>query len=192
MTEAEVVEFGNRLEWRRWLKEHHSRAKKVWLLIQKVGSTKRGLRYEEAVKEAMCYGWIDGKMRRLNDNEFVQRFTPRRRNSVWSRVNRDRVERLIEEGRMAEAGLKAVEEAKRNGRWDRAYTSREPPTMPDDLLEALREDPEAHGNFVGFPNSARFMYVHWINEAKRPETRARRISRVVERARRNQRPGIDM
>ena len=179
-------------EWRRWLHENHDEENEAWVIIQKVRSPDEGLRYEEAVDEAMCFGWIDGKMRRLNDHQFEQRFSPRRQRSIWSLINRDRAERLIEEGRMTEAGLRAVEEAKSNGRWEKAYTSRDPPEMPDDLLKALKESPEAHRNFMGFPNSARFMYIHWINDAKRAETRERRIKRVVERATQNKKPGIDM
>ena len=179
-------------EWRRWLHVNHDAENEAWVVIQKVGSPNEGLGYEEAVDEAMCFGWIDGKMRRLNDHEFAQRFSPRRTRSIWSLINRDRAERLIEEGRMTEAGLRAVDEAKSNGRWEKAYTSREAPETPGDLLEALRESPEAYSNFMGFPNSARFMYIHWINDAKRSETRARRIRRVVERAEKGKRPGIDM
>lgn len=171
---------------------NHAAENEAWVVIQKVKSPNQGLRYEEAVDEAMCHGWIDGKMRRLNDHEFTQRFSPRRPRSVWSLINRDRAERLISEGRMTEPGLAAVEEAKRNGRWEKAYTSREPPEMPGDLLEALKANEAAHRNFTAFPNSARLMYIHWINDAKRPETRARRIRRVVERAEQGKRPGIDM
>lgn len=182
MRETGAKRFRCGREGRRWLHENHSKENEAWVIIQKVRSPNEGLSYEEAVDEATCFGWIDGKMRRLNDHEFTQRFSPRRPRSIWSRINRDRAERLIEEGRMTGAGLRAVEEAKSNGRWEKVYTSREPPETPDDLLEALKESPEAHRNFMGFPNSARFMYIHWINDAKRAETRARRIKRVVERA----------
>jgi uncharacterized protein YdeI (YjbR/CyaY-like superfamily) len=192
MRDTEAKRFRCGEEWRRWLHENHGEENEAWVVIQKVRSPHEGLGYEEAVDEAMCFGWIDGKMRRLNDHEFAQRFSPRRQRSIWSRINRDRAERLIEEGRMTGAGLRAVEEAKSNGRWENAYTSREPPEMPGDLLEALKGSPEAHRNFMGFPNSARFMYIHWINDAKRAETRARRIRRVVERAEQDKKPGIDM
>jgi uncharacterized protein YdeI (YjbR/CyaY-like superfamily) len=192
MRETGAKRFRCGEEWRRWLQENHGEENEAWVIIQKVRSPDEGLRYVEAVDEAICFGWIDGKMRRLNDHEFEQRFSPRRQRSIWSLINRDRAERLIEEGRMTEAGLRAVEEAKSNGRWEKAYTSREPPEMPGDLLEALKESPEAHRNFMGFPNSARFMYIHWINDAKRAETRVRRIKRVVERATQNKKPGIDM
>ena len=192
MRDTEDKRFHGAEEWRIWLQENHSVEKEAWVVIQKAASPHEGLGYQEAVDEAMCFGWIDGKMRRLNDHEFTQRFSPRRRRSIWSQINRDRAEKLIEEGRMTEAGLKAVEEAKNNGRWDNAYTSKEPPEMPDDLLEALKKSPEAHRNFMSFPNSARFMYVHWINDAKKDETRARRITRVVERAKQGKKPGIDI
>jgi uncharacterized protein YdeI (YjbR/CyaY-like superfamily) len=192
MSETGAKRFRGGEEWRRWLQENHDAVNEAWVVIQKAASPKEGLGYEEAVDEAMCFGWIDSRMRRLDDHEFTQRFSPRRPRSVWSLRNRERAERLIEEGRMAEAGLDAVMEAKRNGRWENAYTSREAPDMPDDLLEAMEKSPEAYRNFMGFPNSARFMYIHYINEAKRAETRERRIKRVVERAEQDKRPGIDM
>ncbi len=192
MRETGAKRFRCGEEWRRWLHENHREENEAWVIIQKVRSPNEGLKYEEAVDEATCFGWIDGKMRRLNDHEFTQRFSPRRPRSIWSRINRNRAERLIEEDRMTEAGLRAVEEAKSNGRWEKAYSSREPPETPGDPLEALKDSPEAPRSIMGFPNSARFMYIHWINDAKRAETRARRIKRVVERATQNKRPGIDM
>ena len=179
-------------EWRRWLEVNHSQDEAIWVVIQKVKSPNPGIKYDEALDEALCFGWIDGKMRRLDEYEFIQWFSPRRRNSLWSRRNRDKVEMLNEEGRMTVAGLAEVEKAKKNGRWEAAYSSKDTPTMPDDLLEALKSNKVAHDNFSAFPNSARFMYIHWINDAKRDSTRARRINRVVERAAENRKPGIDM
>ena len=179
-------------EWRRWLEVNHSQDEAIWVVIQKVKSPNPGIKYDEALDEALCFGWIDGKMRRLDEYEFIQWFSPRRRNSLWSRRNRDKVEMLIGEGRMTGAGLAEVEKAKMNGRWEAAYSSKDTPTMPDDLLEALKSNKVAHDNFSAFPNSARFMYIHWINDAKRDSTRARRINRVVERAAENRKPGIDM
>ncbi|MFX0202868.1 MAG: YdeI family protein [Candidatus Hodarchaeota archaeon] len=180
-------------EWRSWLDENHAEEQAIWLIIQKKASTKPGIHYEDAVLEAIAYGWIDGKMHRLNDDEFVQLFTPRRRNSVWSLNNRGRAERLISEGRMTPAGLRTVEEAKQNGRWDTAYSSRRGAvSIPRDVIEALKKNKEAHENFESFPPSARFMYIHWINEAKRRDTRERRIFTVVDRSEKNLRPGIDL
>ena len=143
--------------------------------------------------EAVAHGWIDGKMKRINDIEFKQRFTPRRSNSVWSLSNRKRAERLISEGRMTPLGLRTIDAAKQNGRWDKTYSSsRGVVDVPKDLIEALHKNKTAQENFESFPPSARFMYNHWINEAKRQDTRERRIYTVVERSEKNLRPGIDL
>jgi uncharacterized protein YdeI (YjbR/CyaY-like superfamily) len=177
-------------EFHIWLEENHTNVKAIWIIIQKKASKKLGIRYEEAVLEAISYGWIDGKMKRLNNDEFMQRFTPRRRNSLWSLSNRERAERLISEGRMTAAGLKKVEEAKQNGRWDNAYSSsRGEIDVPEDLILALRKNKTAIENFKAFPPSTRFMYIHWINEAKRQITRERRIYTVVCRSEKNLKPG---
>jgi uncharacterized protein YdeI (YjbR/CyaY-like superfamily) len=189
MSGSEVLEFGDRAGWRRWLEENHSQEDGAWVIIYKKGSKEKGLRYGEAVDEAVCFGWIDGGMRSLDGERFRLRFSPRRRGSVWSLLNRERAERLIEAGLMAEAGLRAVEEAKGSGMWDAAYTSRVEPEVPEDLSEALRENEEAWRNFEAFSNSAKLMYVRWVEGAKREGTRARRISEVVRRAALNIRPG---
>jgi uncharacterized protein YdeI (YjbR/CyaY-like superfamily) len=185
--------FRSITKWGSWLSENHAEEKAVWIIIQKKESPRPGLRYEEAVLAAMAHGWIDGKMKRLNDDEFMQRFTPRRRDSVWSRSNRKRAERLISEGRMTSAGLRTVEEAKHNGRWEKAYSSRRGVVaVPQDLTEALKKNRIAHENFEAFPPSARFIYIHWIHEAKRRDTRERRIQTVVDRSERRLKPGIDL
>ena len=192
MSEESPRYFKSIEDWKSWLKENHTNEKILWLIIQKKNSKKTGIHYEESVRTAVAYGWIDGKMKRLNDDEFMQRFTPRRKGSVWSLSNRKRAESLIADGVMTPAGLKTVEEAKENGRWDNAYSSRGPVDIPSDLIEALKDNKSAFENFQAFPPSARFMYVHWINEAKRKNTRLRRIKTVVIRSERNQRPGIDL
>ncbi|MDH5199464.1 MAG: YdeI/OmpD-associated family protein [Candidatus Bathyarchaeota archaeon] len=189
MSVSEGPNFRDRVEWRRWLEENHSLEDGAWVIIHKKGSKREGLRYDEAVDEAVCFGWIDGGMRSLDGERFRLWFSPRRRGSVWSLLNRERVERLMEAGLMAEAGLRAVEDAKESGMWDTAYTSRVEPEVPEDLMEALREDQEAWRNFEGFSNSAKLMYVHWVESAKREETRTKRISEVVRRAVRNIKPG---
>ncbi len=189
--QGEYLRFKSLEKWRQWLHENHA-GEAIWIVIQKIKSPNTGIKYDEALDEALCFGWIDGKMRRLDDHEFIQWFSPRRRNSPWSRRNRDKAEMLIEEGRMTDAGLAEIEKAKENGRWETAYSSKETPTMPDDLLEALKSNKAAHDNFKAFPNSARFMYIHWINDAKRDSTRARRIKLVIVRAMENRKPGIDM
>ena len=178
----EGEEFLSGDEWRRWLSDNQSEAPEIWVVIQKKRSKKLGLRYEEAVDEAVCFGWIDGKMNRIDEDSFILRFSPRRKNSIWSRLNRERAERMIAAGRMAEAGLTSIEEAKSNGRWDSAYSSREEPDVPEDLEAVLRRSPPAWKNFNEFPNSTKFQYVHWVEDAKREKTRLRRIGEVVLRA----------
>ena len=165
----------------------------IWIIIQKKASQRPGVRYREAVLEAVAYGWIDGKMKRLNETEFMQRYTPRRRSSVWSRSNRERAERLIAEGRMTPLGLRAVEAAKQSGRWDQAYAYHKiGDNLPQDLIDALKTNMTAYQNFTTFPPSTRIMYIHWINEAKRQDTRERRIHTVVSRSAKNLRPGINL
>ena len=193
MSENNPKHFNSISEWKNWLTENHIDEKTIWIILQKKASKKQGIRYEEAVLEAVAHGWIDGKMKSLNKDEFKQRITPRRNNSIWSLSNKKRAERLISEGRMTPAGMKAVEEAKNNGRWENATSSaRGAINVPDDLVQALKKNKTAYNNFESFPPSARFMYTHWINEAKRQKTRERRIKTVVYRAERNQKPGIDL
>jgi uncharacterized protein YdeI (YjbR/CyaY-like superfamily) len=192
LTEEKPRRFKSIEMWRDWLKTNHNTAEVIWIVIQKKASHKQGIRYEEAVLEAVAHGWIDGKMRRIDDDEFMQRFTPRRPDSIWSKSNKKRVEKLIKEGRMTPAGLAAVQKAKVSGQWDKAYSSREPIEIPDDLKKALSENPEAEDKFTAFPPSAQFMYIHWINEAKRQDTRERRIYTVVVRSKQGKKPGIDL
>ena len=150
------LEFKDKAQWRSWLHKNHSKKTEAWVVIYKKGSKMEGLRYQEALEEALCYGWIDSKMQRVDDDRFRQRFSPRRKNSPWSKANRDIAERLIETGHMTEAGYEAIEKAKANGRWARAYTSKVEPEIPDDLMRALRNDPTAIKNFNAF--SAQFCF----------------------------------
>lgn len=172
-------------EWRRWLSENRQRESEVWLKIKKARSVQAGITLSEAVTEAICQGWIDGTMRGLDENSFVLRFTPRKPGSLWSRINRQRAEALIAEGRMTEAGMAAVRAAQASGRWQAAYSAKEKPTKPADLDEALRADPAAARNFDRWTNSEQLQAIVWIEQAKRPETRLGRIGRVVSAARDN-------
>lgn len=176
-------------EWRRWLQDHGRQEREAWLTIRRKGAGKAGVPYEEAVEEALCFGWIDGKMRSYNAETFLLRFSPRKRDSVWSQSNKEKAQALIRAGRMSEAGLAAIEQAKRSGRWSAAYTSRVKPALPPDLEEALALKPAAFKNFVQMTNSAQTMYVVWVEQARRAETRRRRIEQVVARALKNKRPG---
>lgn len=172
-------------EWHDWLAENHASKMPVWLKIKKAGSGGAGVLLSEAVKEAICFGWIDGQMRSLGEEGYIVRFTQRRPHSIWSQINRKRAEELIAAGRMTEAGMKAVREAQSNGRWQAAYTSKEKPEMPEDLEAALKAEPQAMENFQNWRNSDQLQVVVWIKEAKRTETRRNRICKAASAAREN-------
>jgi len=182
------LNFKSREEWRSWLQNNHVLVSEAWIVLYKKGSKKVGLKYYDAVEEALCYGWIDSKMKRIDEDTFRQRFSPRRRNSIWSRQNKELAMKLIKEGRMAKAGFVAIEEGKRSGKWQEAYSSRTTPEIPDDLQKALQVSLKAQSNFQAFSNSTKLMYIHWVQSAKKPETRVKRIKQVVERAVKNIKP----
>ena len=181
-------EFLNREEWRTWLEENGSFEKEVWVIIYKKKSGRKGLRYQEAVEEAICFGWIDSKMQTVDASRFRQRFSPRKKNSIWSKSNKETAEKMVQKGKMAPAGLETVNEAKSNGKWAAAYSSKTAPAIPSDLAEALQKNEAAWKNFNEFSNSTKLQYVYWVNNAKKDETRQKRISAVVEKARQKIKP----
>jgi len=189
MEQEGTLFFTNRAEWRLWLERNHDTETEGWLLLYKKHTGKAELQLSEAVEEAICYGWIDGKLRRIDDERYILRFSPRRPKSVWSKINKERAERMTEEGKMTTAGLEKISEAKQSGKWDIAYTSREKPNLPEDLKKALIGNPKAWKNFNEFSNSHQFMYVYWVSDAKRETTRKKRVQQVLERSARNERPG---
>jgi uncharacterized protein YdeI (YjbR/CyaY-like superfamily) len=173
--------LAGREEWRRWLEENHHGSAGIWLVIRKKAAALVAPSYEEAVEEALCFGWIDGQMHGLDGESFALRFSPRRPGSLWSLVNRERAEGLVRQDRMAPAGLAAVEEAKRTGRWEAAYTSRREPDIPPDLQVALDADPAARQAFAALSRSQRTRYAVWVQLARSPENRRRRVNDVVRR-----------
>jgi uncharacterized protein YdeI (YjbR/CyaY-like superfamily) len=181
----ERIDIANREDWRNWLAQNHDKKDGVWLTFQKKHSAKGGIKLEEAVEEAICFGWIDGKLRKLDEMRFILRFSPRKPKSVWSKINRDRAEKLTRAGRMAPSGLATVEQAKSSGSWDNAYTNKLKDAVPADLEEALRKNEPAWLHFHKFANSYRNMYIGWVNAAKTSSIRTKRIQKVVEQARRN-------
>jgi uncharacterized protein YdeI (YjbR/CyaY-like superfamily) len=174
------LEFASPEAFRAWLDEHHEQPDGIRLKIAKKGSGVASVTYSEALDEALCYGWIDGQKESFDETWFVQRFTPRRARSRWSKVNRERVERLVAEGRMQPAGVAQVEAAKADGRWDAAYDSPRTATVPDDLQAALDADPAAKAFFETLNSTNRFAILYRVQDAKRPETRAKRIAQFVE------------
>ncbi|MEX2439567.1 MAG: YdeI/OmpD-associated family protein [Actinomycetota bacterium] len=172
------VEASDRASWRRWLRENHRRETSVWLVLHKKASPAPTVGYEEAVEEALCYGWIDSRVEKLDELRRKQLFTPRRPGSGWSKSNKDRVARLIASKRMTKAGLALIEAAKADGSWT-ALDAVEALEVPDDLRAALASNRAARTNFSAFRPSVRKQLLYWIASAKRPETRAKRIAETV-------------
>jgi uncharacterized protein YdeI (YjbR/CyaY-like superfamily) len=171
--------FADQGEWAAWLERHHATERGLWLRLAKKGSGLRSLSYAEALDAALCHGWIDGQKRSYDGESWLQKFTPRGKRSVWSKINREHVERLIGSGAMRPAGLAAVEAAKRDGRWDRAYDSQGSATVPDDLQAALDRHPEARAFFGTLKSRSRYAILYRIQTASKEETRARRIRECV-------------
>ena len=159
----------------RWLAKHHAKATVVWIKFAKKGSGVPSITWTEAVDVALCYGWIDGQSKPIDEHHYLQRFTPRRATSKWSKLNRNRVARLIEEGRMCAAGLVEVERAKADGRWDAAYDSPTTMIVPVELTRALAKQPKAKAAFAKLAAAERYSILYRLQNAKRPETRARHI-----------------
>ncbi|HEX6132130.1 MAG TPA: YdeI/OmpD-associated family protein [Actinomycetota bacterium] len=186
MADAPTIEAKDRAAWRRWLSRHHARDGGVWLVLHKKGSTTGSLSYEDAVNEALCFGWIDSKARTLDDERYTIWMSPRKRGSVWAVTNKRRIERLIEEGAMTEAGMAVIEAAKADGSWS-AYDAVEALELPDDLLAAFGRRPGSRERWDAFPESVRKQALWWIVSAKREATRAARVEETAARAARNER-----
>jgi uncharacterized protein YdeI (YjbR/CyaY-like superfamily) len=184
-----TMQFSSSDEWHYWLEANHATEKELWLILYKRHIAKTGFSYQEALDEALCFGWIDGILKRIDDEKHIIRFSPRRSTSIWSKANRKRAERLIAEGRMTGAGLGKIEQAKKNGEWYRELSNDEGPIMPPDLTEVLKRNKKARKNFESFPPSLKEQFIYWITSAKRPETRTKRIQETAVRAERNERPG---
>jgi uncharacterized protein YdeI (YjbR/CyaY-like superfamily) len=186
--ESERLEPGSRAEWRSWLATHHGSSGGVWLVLRRRQSGRAGPTYEEAVQEGLCFGWIDSKSVKLDDERTMLRFSPRKRGSGWARSNKLRIERLLADGLMAEAGLARIEEAKRDGSWTK-LDAVEALLVPGDLAAALAAHPGAREHWDGFPRSVRRAALERIVQAKRPETRAKRVAETARLAARGERPG---
>ena len=174
-----ILLFADRAALRRWLSAHHASQPGVWLRIAKLASPLRSVTYAEALDVALCFGWIDGQKRSYDADSFLQKFTPRQKRSPWSKRNREHVARLVAAGEMHPAGLAAVEAAKADGRWDRAYDSSGTATVPADFQAALDDRPEAKAFFEALKGANRYAILYRIQTAVRPETRARRIAEFV-------------
>jgi uncharacterized protein YdeI (YjbR/CyaY-like superfamily) len=186
--DAPMVAFGSAVAWEAWLATEHERSTGVWLKLAKKGSGERSPTYDEALDVALRYGWIDGQKGALDQTFWIQRFTPRKSGSRWSKINTARAERLIAEGRMQPAGLRQVELAKADGRWSAAYAGQKTARVPEDLQLALDASPAASAMFGRLSGANRYAVLYRIQDAKRPETRAARIRTFIDMLERGETP----
>jgi uncharacterized protein YdeI (YjbR/CyaY-like superfamily) len=186
-TDLPVLAFADRAAFEKWLAENET-APGVYVKLAKKGAGVPSVTYAELVESALCFGWIDGRSNRLDDRFYLQRMTPRRAKSVWSRKNVTAVEALTEAGRMRPAGLAAVEAAKADGRWERAYAGSATITVPDDLAEALAAEPAARQAFEALDGTNRYAVLFRVHTAGTPATRARRIAAAVQLLAEGRRP----
>jgi len=177
--DRQLLFFAGRQEWREWLRSHHPGAAEAWLVLYKKGMREGAMSLEEAVEEALCFGWIDGKLLSMDAEKYSLRFTPRRANSVWSMSNVRRVERLTKAGLITEAGLAKIAAARRSGQWEAAVTRERTDVIPPDLERALRRVRGAVAAYRSLKDSRKKQLLHWLSLAKKPETRRNRVEAVV-------------
>jgi uncharacterized protein YdeI (YjbR/CyaY-like superfamily) len=183
---SEIVQFAAAHEFEAWLEINHERHDEIWLKIAKKGAPQRSITYADAVDLALCYGWIDGQKAASDQHHWLQRFTRRTRQSRWSQINREKAERLLAEGRVRAAGHAEIQRAQTDGRWDSAYAGQGGATVPEDLQRELDNDPEAAAAFSQLDRQNRYSIIWRINDAKRPETRARRVAKYLDMIRRGE------
>ncbi|MGN6533472.1 MAG: YdeI/OmpD-associated family protein [Ginsengibacter sp.] len=178
--EKQVLSFASSEGWRNWLAENHAKSNGVWLRFSKKDSDEKTVTYAEALEEALCYGWIDGQVNKHDAKSYLQKFTPRRPKSIWSKRNTEKAEHLIREGKMEKAGMQQVELAKADGRWQQAYDSSKNMKVPEDFLQQLSKNEKAKTFFDGL-NKANLYAIAWrLQTAKKPETREKRLKEILE------------
>lgn len=185
--QLETIYASDRKAWREWLDKNYLTSLGIWLVYYKVKSAKPSVRYSEAVKEALCFGWIDSKVKSLDEDCYMQIFTPRKPKSVWSKLNKQYVEELLSQGLMTEVGLQKINTAKQDGSWT-TLDQIEALIIPIDLKQALKANEAAKRNFEAFSNSSKKNILFWIASAKRAETRSKRIEQTISSAVQNQNP----
>lgn len=178
--ELPVLSFQSKKKWSDWLAGQHDKSGGVWVKISKKDSGISSVTYEEALDVALCYGWIDGQKKGFDDQYWLQKFTPRGPKSIWSKINTEKAERLIASGEMKPAGLKAIELAKQDGRWNAAYEGQRTISVPDDFQAALDKNKKAKSFFATLNSANRYAILFRIHNVKKPETRARKIQQFVE------------
>jgi uncharacterized protein YdeI (YjbR/CyaY-like superfamily) len=179
-TELPILPFASKKKWSDWLAKQHDKPTGVWLKLAKKDSGIPSVTYEEALDVALCYGWIDGQKKGFDDKYWLQKFTPRGSRSIWSKINTEKAERLIASGEMKPAGLKAIELAKHDGRWDATYEGQKTISVPEDFQAALNKNKKAKDFFATLKSVNRYAILFRIHNAKKPETRVKRIQQFVE------------
>lgn len=189
MNSADIETFcpASRQEWRLWLKENHSSKQSVWLVLYKKESNKPTISWSEAVDEALCFGWIDSKRKPVNEDKFIQFFSKRKLNGTWSKVNKEKIKQLIDEGLMTKVGFDSIETAKQNGSW-KILDEVEELKIPEDLEKELKIKANAMDFFLSLSKSARKAILQWLVFASRQETRQKRITEIAELAGKKQKP----
>jgi uncharacterized protein YdeI (YjbR/CyaY-like superfamily) len=177
--EIPVIQFPDLTELKKWLDENHDKSPGFLLKIGKGDHKGKTVTYAEALEPALCYGWIDGQKLPLNEKFWLQKFTPRKKNSIWSKMNRERAEKLIKAGKMKPAGLSVIEEAKKNGQWEKAYDGQSSMAVPDDFKKALMKDKKANRFFESLNRVNRYAILFRIHSAKKEETRKARIKKFI-------------
>ena len=175
-----TLPFASKKKWADWLAKQHDKSNGVWLKLGKKGTGISSVTYEEALDVALCYGWIDGQKKGFDDQFWLQKFTPRGAKSIWSKINTGKAEKLIASGEMKPAGLKAIEAAKQDGRWDAAYEGQKNISVPEDFLSALEKNGKAKAFFATLRGANRYTFLFRIQTAKKAETREKRIRQFVE------------
>jgi uncharacterized protein YdeI (YjbR/CyaY-like superfamily) len=189
--ESKTLYVTNRVDWRAWLKKNHNTQKDVWLIYYKKHTGKPRIPYDDAVEEAICFGWIDSTIKRLDEEKYLQKFTPRNEKSNWSELNKKRARKMIEQGRMTPTGLTKFKQAsKQKDKEIRDSTVSKRLIIPPDLKRALFANKKALRNFDNFAPSYRRLYIAWISAAKRQETREKRIKQTVKWSAENKKPGL--
>jgi uncharacterized protein YdeI (YjbR/CyaY-like superfamily) len=170
----------NRGQWRNWLEKNHAKETEVWLVFLKQHTERPNVSYNDAVEEALCFGWIDGVRRSIDEDRYMHRFSPRKLDSKWSKLNKERAQHMLKAGQMAPAGQKSIELAKKNGRWTEPVSARTSFSMPPELNERLKRNKKAATFFESLAPSYQRQYVAWIATAKRTETQKRRLDETIE------------
>jgi uncharacterized protein YdeI (YjbR/CyaY-like superfamily) len=180
MNMSKTLHVTNREDWRAWLKENHDKEQEVWLIFYKKHTGKPVIPYDDAVEEALCFGWIDSIIKRMDDEKFSRKFTPRKADSKWSELNKKRVKKMIQQGRMTEAGVVLINAAKKSGKWEEVISQPKELNIPPGIKDAISANKKAWENFNQLAPSHQRQYIGWITTAKKEETRQRRLKEALE------------